>query len=286
MVILCLVMQQKGMVIIMEQTRKSAFLSRRVLYVPIGSVRPNPNQPRRYFDEAALQELSESIRQYGILQPLTVRRSASGYELIAGERRLRAAKLAGLREVPCLVARAEEESSSILALIENLQRRDLHYFEEAVAIAKLIATYGLSQEQAAFRLGKSQSAIANKLRLLRLSPDCVALLRENDLSERHARVLLRITDEEERLAALRVVIERGYNVAQTEEYIESLLGQMAVTPPPRKPAYIIKDVRIFLNGVRRQLDIMQRAGVNANAEREDTDDEIRLLIRIPKRVNH
>ena len=267
----------------MEMARKSMFLSRRVLYLPVSSICPNPNQPRRHFDETALRELAESIRQYGILQPLTVRRASSGYELIAGERRLRAAKLAGLREVPCLLTAAEEESSSVLALIENLQRRDLHYFEEAAAIARLIKTYGLSQEQAADKLGKSQSAVANKLRLLRLSPECAALLRENDLSERHARALLRLTDETERLAALKAIIARGMTVAQTEEYIETLLEKSAVTPPSRRPTYIIKDVRIFLNSVHRQLDIMQRAGVAANAEREDTDDEIRLVIRIPKR---
>ena len=267
----------------MELARKNMFLSRRVLYLPVSGIRANPNQPRRVFDEAALRELAESIRQYGILQPLTVRRAADGYELIAGERRLRAAKLAGLRSVPCLLTAAEEESSSVLALIENIQRRDLHYFEEAAAIARLIAQYGLSQEQAADKLGKSQSAIANKLRLLRLSPECVTLLREHDLSERHARALLRLADEEERLAALKAIIARGMTVAQTEEYIEGLLDKAAVTPPPRKPTYIIKDVRIFLNSVHHQLGIMQRAGVDAAAEREDTDDEIRLVIRIPKR---
>ena len=265
----------------MESARKSGFLSHRIAYLSTDAIRPNPYQPRRSFEESALQELSESIRRYGILQPLTVRRASSGYELIAGERRLRAAKLAGLREVPCLLTAAEEESSSVLALIENLQRRDLHYFEEAAAIARLIRTYGLSQEQAADKLGKSQSAVANKLRLLRLSPECAALLREHDLSERHARALLRLADETERLAALNTIIARGMTVAQTEEYIENLLKKSAVTPP-RRPTYIIKDVRIFLNSVHHQLAIMQRAGVDAAAEREDTDDEIRLVIRIPK----
>ena len=175
----------------MEMSARKPLLPRRVLDLPIDALRPNPNQPRIEFDEASL---SDSIRRYGILPPLTVRRTDEGYELIAGERRLRAAKIAGLREVPCLLARSSEEESALLALIENLQRRDLHYLEEAAAIARLIATYGLSQEQAAERLGKSQSAIANKLRLLRLSPDCVRLLREHDLSERHARALLRLTD--------------------------------------------------------------------------------------------
>lgn len=267
----------------MEIARKSGFLSRRVLYLPIEKVYPNPAQPRRYFEETALRELSQSIKQYGILQPLTVRKTESGYELIAGERRLRAAKLAGLREVPCLMLRSNEEESSLLALIENLQRRDLHYLEEAEAIAKLISTYGLSQEQAAEKLGKSQSAIANKLRLLRLSPECTRLLHENDLSERHARALLRLDDEEARLLALQTIVANHYNVAQTEEYIEKLLEKQTVTPPQHRPTYIIKDVRIFLNGIARQLDIMQRAGVAAQAQRQDTEEEVVLLIRIPRK---
>ena len=154
--------------------------------------------------------------------------------------------------------------------------------EEAAAIAKLIAVYGLSQEQAAERLGKSQSAVANKLRLLRLSPACVALLREGGLSERHARALLRLSDENERLAALRVIVERGCNVAQAEAYIESVLQRAAVTPPRRRPTFIVKDVRLFLNTIRRSMGIMQRAGVDAACEREDTDEEIRLTIRIPR----
>ena len=171
----------------MEIMHKGMWTGRRVLYLSVDAIRANPDQPRKYFEPEALRELAESIGRYGILQPLTVRRGEDGYELIAGERRLRAAKLAGLREVPCLAVRSDEEESALLSLIENLQRQDLHYMEEAAAIAKLIAVYGLSQEQAAERLGKSQSAVANKLRLLRLSPACVALLREGGLSERHAR---------------------------------------------------------------------------------------------------
>lgn len=214
----------------MEIMHKGMWTGRRVLYLSVDAIRANPDQPRKYFEPEALRELAESIGRYGILQPLTVRRGEDGYELIAGERRLRAAKLAGLREVPCLAVRSDEEESALLSLIENLQRQDLHYMEEAAAIAKLIAVYGLSQEQAAERLGKSQSAVANKLRLLRLSPACVTLLREGGLSERHARALLRLSDENERLAALRVIIERGCNVAQAEAYIESVLQRAAVTP--------------------------------------------------------
>ena len=211
----------------MEIMHKGMWTGRRVLYLSVDAIRANPDQPRKYFEPEALRELAESIGRYGILQPLTVRRGEDGYELIAGERRLRAAKLAGLREVPCLAVRSDEEKSALLSLIENLQRQDLHYMEEAAAIAKLIAVYGLSQEQAAERLGKSQSAVANKLRLLRLSPACVTLLREGGLSERHARALLRLSDENERLAALRVIVERGCNVAQAEAYIESVLQRAA-----------------------------------------------------------
>ena len=268
----------------MEMSERKPLLAHRVLYLPTDALHPNPHQPRRDFDEGALRELSESIRRYGILQPLTVRRTENGYELIAGERRLRAAKLAGLREVPCLLARSSEEESALLALIENLQRRDLHYLEEAAAIAQLIAAYGLSQEQAAEKLGKSQSAIANKLRLLRLSPACTRLLRENGLSERHARALLRLTDEEDRVKALGTIAAHGYNVAQSESYIEQFLKAKQKTPPPRLPTYIIKDVRIFLNTIRRSVDVMQRAGVKADVQREDTEDGILLTIRIPKRA--
>ena len=257
----------------MEIMHKGMWTGRRVLYLSVDAIRANPDQPRKYFEPEALRELAESIGRYGILQPLTVRRGEDGYELIAGERRLRA---------PCLAVRSDEEESALLSLIENLQRQDLHYMEEAAAIAKLIAVYGLSQEQAAERLGKSQSAVANKLRLLRLSPACVTLLREGGLSERHARALLRLSDENERLAALRVIVERGCNVAQAEAYIESVLQRAAVTPPRRRPTFIVKDVRLFLNTIRRSMGIMQRAGVDAACEREDTDEEIRLTIRIPR----
>ena len=240
----------------MEIMHKGMWTGRRMLYLSVDAIRANPDQPRKYFEPEALRELAESIGRYGILQPLTVRRGEDGYELIAGERRLRAAKLAGLREVPCLAVRSDEEESALLSLIENLQRQDLHYMEEAAAIAKL--------------------------RLLRLSPACVALLREGGLSERHARALLRLSDENERLAALRVIVERGCNVAQAEAYIESVLQRAAVTPPRRRPTFIVKDVRLFLNTIRRSMGIMQRAGVDAACEREDTDEEIRLTIRIPR----
>lgn len=267
----------------MKKNQKGEFLSSRVRYIPINAVRPNPQQPRRSFDETALRELADSISAYGILQPLTVRDRGGVYELVAGERRLRAARIAGLREVPCLIAEVGEEDAVLLALIENLQRRDLDYMEEAAAIARLIRRYGLSQQQAAEKLGKSQPTIANKLRLLRLSAPVIDCLRQYGLTERHARTLLRLTDPEQQLAAARHIGKRGLNVAQTEQYIDRLTAENRTEPPRRRPTYVIKDVRLFLNSVERGVRLMQSAGVGAEVGRRDTEEEILLTIHIPKR---
>lgn len=269
----------------MKLQRKGEFLSTRVQYIPLGRIRPNPQQPRRSFDEEGLAELAASIRSCGILQPLTVRRAGEGYELVAGERRLRAARIAGLREVPCLVAQVGEEDPALLALMENLQRRDLDCWEEAQAIARLISRYGLSQEEAARRLGRAQPTVANKLRLLRLPEDVRALLRENGLTERHARALLRLQDPEVQRRAAGDMVRRGMNVAQAEAYVEKLLQSAQVTPPRGRSTYIIKDVRLFLNSVDRGLHLMRQAGVDAGWDRQDTDREILLTIRIPKRAS-
>ena len=264
------------------KSRKN-YESDRVFSLPVAQIVPNRAQPRTRFEEDALAELAESIRRYGVLQPLTVRRrSGGGFELVAGERRLRAARMAGLREVPCLVAAVSDEDSSLLALIENIQRRDLNYMEEAAAIRRLIETYGLSQEKVAEKLGKSQSAVANKLRLLKLPPDVLALLRERHFTERHARALLRLESEEQQRQAAQVVVEQALTVARTEEYVESLLH-----PPERaarkSPVFLLKDVRLFLNSVTKGLTMMKSAGVDAACDRTDTDDSILLTIRIPKR---
>lgn len=264
---------------------KKSYESDKVFYLPVTQIVPNRAQPRTRFEEDALLELADSIRRYGILQPLTVRRrNGGGFELVAGERRLRAARMAGLREVPCLVAAVSEEDSALLALIENIQRRDLNYMEEAAALRQLIETHGLSQEKVAEKLGKSQSAVANKLRLLKLSPECARLLLEHGLTERHARALLRLEGEEARLAALRAIAARNLNVAQAEEYIESLLRQ-APRAKPRRPSFIIKDVRLFLNSINHSMDVMRRAGVDAQCGREETEESITLTIRIPKAKN-
>ena len=257
-------------------------LSKKIQYIPINHIAPNPDQPRKFFSQASLQELAASIRLHGVLQPLTVQKGRYSYVLVAGERRLRAAGMAGLREVPCVVLDVKREDSAVLALIENLQRSDLHYLEEAAAIAKLIETAHLSQEEVAAKLGKSQSAVANKLRLLRLSTACADLLRSYGLTERHARCLLRLGDEEERLRAARHIAEKGLNVAQAEEYIDSLLSEIQAEPPRRRPAYLVRDVRLFLNSLRRGVEVMRRSGVAAEVEREETEDGITVTVRIPK----
>ena len=251
------------------------------LYLPISQVESCASQPRKHFDAGALQELAESIRQYGVLQPLTVRRLAGGYELVAGERRLRAARLAGLSEVPCLLADVDEESSGMLALVENLQRRDLDYFEVAEGLQKLMQQYHLSQEQAARRIGKSQSAVANKLRILRHPPSVLQALRENHLTERHARALLKLPDEAERLRVIGLIAQGEWTVAKTEQYIDSLLAPR--TPQRRElGGFVLRDVRLFLNSIDHQLDLVRAAGVGASRERQETEQEIVLTIRIPK----
>ena len=262
--------------------KRGLFDSGRVLFLSIDAIEPNPNQPRRVFAQSDLEELAASIRELGLLQPLTVRRREGRWELVAGERRLRAARLAGLEEVPCLSIQTDGQSSSLLALVENLQRRDLDFWEEAAALRKLIDTYHISQEEAARRIGKSQSAVANKLRLLKLSPDVLALLRDGGATERHARALLRLDTPEQQLEGARQVVNQGLTVAQTETLVDSLLA--AAVPARRRPHFLVKDVRLFLNTITRSLDIMRSAGVDAQCSRQDSEEEITLTIHIPRRA--
>lgn len=256
--------------------------SPRVTMVSPDAITPNPDQPRKTFEPEALAELAESIRVHGILQPLAVRRLGGGrYELIAGERRLRAAMLCGLSELPCLVVEADRMNSCLLSLIENLQRRDLDFWEEAKALERLISVYGLSQEEAAAKVGKSQSAVANKLRLLRLPEEALELLRKNGFTERHARALLRLPDAEAQLAAAERVVQERWTVSRTEQYVEQVLKERERPQRPRRPLFI-RDVRFFLNTVDHGLTVMRSAGVDAQCKREEEGDHILLTIRIPK----
>ena len=260
--------------------RKGLYETGRVIYLHPDVLHPNPNQPRKRFSPDGLEELAASIREHGVLQPLTVRKVDGSFELVSGERRLRAARMAGLSEVPCIVIDVDGVCSSLLALVENLQRRDLDFLEEAMALDRLIHTYDLSQDEAARRIGKSQSAVANKLRLLKLSPRLLDRLRQNGLTERHARALLRLETEEQQWEVLEYVIDHHLTVAQTEAYIEARL-----TPPPppkEKTTLILKDVRLFLNTVTKGLSMMKDAGVNAEYGRQETEDAILLTIKIPK----
>ncbi len=261
--------------------KKGLFDSGRVMFLPIEAILPNPEQPRRHFDQEQLEELADSIREMGLLQPLSVRRVEGQWELVAGERRLRACKLAGLTQVPCLSIAVDDRSSSLLALVENLQRRDLDFWEEALALRRLIDEWQLSQEECARRIGKSQSAVANKLRLLKLPQEVLELLRENNCSERHARALLPLEDGELQRKAAGQVVKLGLTVAQTETLVSKLL---AASPKKKKPTFIIKDVRLFLNTISRSMDLMRSAGVDAKCQREESEGEICLTIRIPKRV--
>ena len=256
-----------------------------IVWLPAAEIAPNPVQPRKRFDDKGLEELSQSIRSYGILNPLTVRCRGGKYELVAGERRLRAARLAGLTEVPCILLDVNMEDASLIALVENLQRRDLDFIEEAVGLSRLIRMFGLSQEEAARRIGKSQSAVANKLRLLKLPRDVLEALRDQGLSERHGRALLRLSDPNAQRRALGYIVENGLTVAAAEAYVDTLLTAPEAPQPesaePRR-TLILKDVRLFLNSLNHSLDLMKQGGIDAGVRREETDDTLILTISIPK----
>lgn len=267
--------------------RQNLLDPQRVLYLPVWEIHPNPNQPRTAFSRQGLEELSNSIREHGILQPLTVRRLQDrSFELVSGERRLRAAKLLHLDTVPCLLLQVDPLESSLLSLIENIQRRDLDFVEEALALEQLVRDFHLSQEQVARKLGKSQSAVANKLRLLRLSPAMLETLRSNDLTERHGRALLRLP-EEKRQAALERILAQHLNVSRTEELVEELLRPAPSSPPVprRRPTPMLRDVRLFLNTLEHSMELMQRSGIRVECQRFEGEAQIELRISIPRTRN-
>ncbi len=252
----------------------------KIVEIEAGKIRPNPAQPRREFETEALLALSESIRRHGILQPPVVRRIAPDlYELIAGERRLRAALLAGMTSIPCLVRAGDDHESAELAIIENLQRRDLDMFEEAYAIATLCEKYRLTQEQVGQKLSVSQSYVANKLRLLRLPEEARAILREGKLTERHARAALRLP-EERRIGAVRHMAAAGLNVAQAEKYVEGILKEKKAKG---KHTGVIKDIRLFYNSIDRAVKLVKEAGIGITSHRCEDDEIIELTIRIEKK---
>ena len=249
--------------------------------LPVIKIMPNPSQPRKIFQEDELRSLAQSITENGLLQPVTVRKENGVFYLIAGERRLRACKLAGLKEIPAIISDCEPEDSAVLALLENVQRRDLHMFEQANAIVNLLREWQITQEEAARRLGMSQSYLANKVRLLKLSSDEQSEIIKHKLSERHARALLRIDNIELRQKVLQTVITRGLNVANTEELIADSLK-------PREPirkgrrTFVAKDIRRFINTIDHAVDAMKTAGIQAQTEKKETEEYIECVVRIPK----
>jgi ParB family chromosome partitioning protein len=267
----------------------------KVVNIRTDRITPNPYQPRQEFG-ADIGELAESIRANGILQPLTVRETTVNgtpgnspctyYELIAGERRLRAAKLCGLSEVPCIIVSMTDRGSAVMALVENIQRRDLSFFDEAEAISKLIELYNMTQEDAAVRLGKSQPTIANKLRLLKLSPDERRKISEYGLTERHARALLKLEDPYERAEAIENIRLKKLNVEHAERMIEGMIirksEQEKADSTIRRSSGLFRDIRLFTNTITHAVDVMRAAGINAEQTKAEYDNFVEYIIRIPR----
>lgn len=250
----------------------------KVVQIETDKIIPNPYQPRREFDD--LEGLAQSILQNGILQPLTVRREKGEIELVSGERRLRAAKMIGMETVPCIIVEMNGRNSAVMALIENIQRQDLSVFDEAEAIAKLIDFYGMTQEDAATKLGKSQSTIANKLRILKLDEETRSKITEYGLTERHARALLKLP-EERRCEVVETVHNRNLNVEATERLIETMLNKQLEAESLRKRSAVFKDVRLFVNTINKAVEMMKAAGINADSKKIQQEDFIEYIVRIP-----
>ena len=252
-----------------------------VLPVPLSKIVPNPYQPRKEFESEALSELADSIRQYGVLQPLLVAPGKDGtYILIAGERRLRASIMAGLGTVPVIVSEYTTQQIAEIALIENLQRKDLHYLEEAEGYEKLVNTFHLTQESMAIRVGKKQSTIANKLRLLRLPVSVRNKLHDSKLTERHARVLLKLENEETQKAVLQKVLKGNLNVRQTEALVDKTLKENGKLDKKKPRIVIANDVRIYLNSIREIMETVKTSGIPASMEQDMDGDDVVVTLRI------
>ncbi len=253
----------------------------KVIEIDMDRIYPNPNQPRRKFNESELSELAASIKCNGLIQPIVVRRIDMGYELVAGERRLRAARLCGMTEIACVIVETTERGSAMMSLIENMQRKDLNFLEEAEAINTMIDLFGLTQEDIAVRLGKSQSAIANKLRLLKLSRTERKLVVEYGFTERHARALLKVESAETRLDIIREIYEKKLNVENTERLIENVSKHNNELQRIKKCKGAFKDVRLFVNTINHAVEVMQAAGINAEVKKNKEKEYIEYIVRIP-----
>ena len=261
-----------------KETERSQ--NEQIVAIEVSKIRANPNQPRKIFADEAILKLADSIRQYGIIQPLCVRKIGENYELVSGERRLRASKELGLGSVPCVILNINEVKSAEISIIENLIREDLNIFEQASAIEALIDTYGLTQEQIAKKLSNSQSFVANKLRLLRLSSEERQKIIENNLTERHARALLRILDPSLREKTLTKIIEDGLNVTKSEELIEQLLSNEPKKPKSRPTT---RDTRSFFSAIDRLVSSVRMSGVEIKSRVVESDEFTEVTILVPNK---
>ena len=257
---------------------------RRLIEVAPEKIVPNPAQPRKDFPADALEQLAESIRHNGVLQPVIVRRDRDRYILVAGERRWRASRMAGLKTIPAIVQEMSPKESAVMALIENLQRSDLNFFEEAAAIYNLMQDRSMTQDETARRLGMSQSALANKVRLLRFTGEEQRVILEGKLTERHARALLRLEDPVQRTRTIHTIIQRRLNVAQSEELIKLLLEEKQEKKKPKR-TFIAKDIRLFLNTIDRAVTAMKDAGIGAVSQKRETEEYYECVVRIPKKTS-
>lgn len=260
--------------------------SEAVQALPIHLISAAKYQPRQDFDQDSLDELGESIKTHGLLQPIVVRRSAVGYELIVGERRLRACKALGWEVIPAIVRDVEDRQAAELALIENLQRSDLHVFEIATGYERLLNEFELTQDELAGRLGVSQANIANKLRLLKLPGPVREIISREMLSERHCRALLRLEDMEQQLGVLETIIAEGLNVKQTEDLVTSVLDKGSPPrdegKPKKKRKLIIKDLRLFTNSVRQLTNTLKSSGLAVQVDERESEDMYELVVTVKK----
>lgn len=257
-----------------------------VRYIKVDKIRPNPYQPRKFFEQTALEELASSIKEHGLMQPITVRVIGDTYQLIAGERRLKASKLIGLEEIPSVITEVNNKDSAVLALIENLQREDLNFIEESQAYYDIMKDHGYTQQQLAKSIGKNQSTVANKLRLLKLSGEVIKRILENNLSERHARALLRLPDKKTQLKALNAIIDKDLNVKRTEEMIDKILISLTQENKIKKEhdqkvKRFLKDIRLFTNTITRAVDLIQQSGIEAKYTMQEKSDGYEIKIKIP-----
>lgn len=250
--------------------------------INVNLISKNPHQPRTFFDEAEIKSLADSIKEYGILNPLTIREKSGGYELISGERRLRAAKLAGFAFVPCHIIGASEIKSAQIALVENIVRQDLDFFEEAAALKQLSSQFGMTQSEIAAKISKTQSAVANKIRLLKLSPMCIDIIKEYSMTERHARALLRIEDEVLQCSVAKYIGEKGLNVQACENHIDMVLRNVSKSRKKNSTKFFVKDLRLFVNAVKNHVATLSQNGIDALYEQSEDENYTVISVKIPR----